>query len=817
MATYGLKYQSTFDPIGPVSATPVYTLEIHEKDYVGSVTDVICAGVPVVHSWQTDDPKAPIKGSSLSISLINKNNSLPLESFFSTDDDQFKVRFKWLSQLMFEGFLVQDDCTETMVDFTHEINLSANDNLGLLKDVALDKAKIIYTLVTQVNDTWSLTAPHTLTVPAGIGSAAQAGDVINIFSMIFNVTYHVTDASGGVNLLVSETVVTGSPGGSDDIELNRPVLFADKITLATVLNNCLAATGLELATHVFCNYYTAGASTVIVTTFSAIASLNQITVDIKASKFTVGQTIDITGSISNDGTYTIVSITPFSFFFSKLVVVESLVDESATPSVTVSWDQTLYWLDTLIDPQTFLKDDIIYDNCYAILEKLFIRFGCTGFQAKGVWNIVHWDELRYSGYAIPGFIYDTNFNITGETTLDNGFAKFQIGIAEVTKAENGLLHKILSPLQYAKETFNYKQPARLLRNFDLQELGELLNTSTTGSGITLQTTREYAVTWWNLSTRPDSGTGTHFIRVVSDYLDNEISRLLVLTQDVYSYKIEANKNDAFIFSFTFKTEDSQAGPVTVQAFVEITDGITTNYYHNPASATTGWQVGTGFAYTIFTGDNTNEWHTVEINSTQFPVPFDGILTFYLRVADLSGTINETYYRDIRLEYFFYINESTKIIGHTHTTEQLTTSIKQNEEDEIFMDDSPRNSIAGTLYLDTFVGIIQERTSRWFLANSGDTRRLGDLTTFEMEFWRRIVRSILEGTFYGLVSSDSDHASLLTVFNYTFFPGLNFVGGTMEIDYRNNRFSGTLWEIVEDSEVDADLTSNYEFKYLYSTK
>lgn len=135
-----------------------------------------------------------------------------------------------------------------------------------------------------------------------------------------------------------------------------------------------------------------------------------------------------------------------------------------------------------------------------------------------------------------------------------------------------------------------------------------------------------------------------------------------------------------------------------------------------------------------------------------------------------------------------------------------------------MDDSPRNSIAGALFKDSITNLLYDRAKVWYLTNGADERRLGDLTTYENLYWRRIVRSILEGTFYGLISPDTggDHVSMASVFNYTFFSGLNFVAGTMEIDYRNNKFSGTIWEMCTDSEAAADLTSFYQFKYLYST-
>ena len=48
--------------------------------------------------------------------------------------------------------------------------------------------------------------------------------------------------------------------------------------------------------------------------------------------------------------------------------------------------------------------------------------------------------------------------------------------------------------------------------------------------------------------------------------------------------------------------------------------------------------------------------------------------------------------------------------------------------------------------------------------------------------------------------------------------LNFVWGKLEIDYKHDKINNSdLWEIYKDGEVDADLTSEYEFKYLYEAK
>jgi hypothetical protein len=163
-----------------------------------------------------------------------------------------------------------------------------------------------------------------------------------------------------------------------------------------------------------------------------------------------------------------------------------------------------------------------------------------------------------------------------------------------------------------------------------------------------------------------------------------------------------------------------------------------------------------------------------------------------------------------------LNESTKIIGQTHQQTQAGV-IKNNEDVEIFIDSSPRNSIAGTLFLDEKIGLLQKRTDKWrHPYKPTQSVRLGDLITYEQLFWRRVPRTILEGTLYGLISAGNS-ISLLSVFKYSLFPDLNFVFGKMEIDYKNNKVDGTLWEIWNDNETDTDLPGHYIFNYLYSTQ
>ncbi|HEX8335014.1 MAG TPA: hypothetical protein VF622_20485, partial [Segetibacter sp.] len=131
---HALRYYIEFDNI----AEEEYSFEIHKKNYVGASNELTAGGDPVTHNYQTDEPKASIKGSSVTLTLIN-DGTLPISTFYSVSDDEYKGILYYGTQKLFEGFLVQDDCSEELRDDTHEIVLSFSDGLGLLKDVKINE------------------------------------------------------------------------------------------------------------------------------------------------------------------------------------------------------------------------------------------------------------------------------------------------------------------------------------------------------------------------------------------------------------------------------------------------------------------------------------------------------------------------------------------------------------------------------------------------------------------------------------------------------------------------------------------------------
>jgi hypothetical protein len=197
MSLPGLIYKGSFDS----TTKERYTLDIYKKGYSGVTLPITLAGVPVVHKWITDEPRIGVKGSQLLITLQN-DGSLPLTSFYSEDDQGFQVLFYWGTTLLFNGYLVQDDFIEMLVDYRHEITLIATDNLGLLKGVLFDNKKDLTTCYAYEPATVEFIAPHTVKLTS-----------CNYTPSVFGGTFQFLGSSDIYTIQsVTQSGVNGNPG-----------------------------------------------------------------------------------------------------------------------------------------------------------------------------------------------------------------------------------------------------------------------------------------------------------------------------------------------------------------------------------------------------------------------------------------------------------------------------------------------------------------------------------------------------------------------------------------------------------------------------
>lgn len=754
--SYDLKYQSRFDSFQPLLS---YQLLIYAKGYDGSAIDLILSGNPAIHEWQDDDPKAPIKGSTLKVSILTQQSGVQLTDFYSEDDYGFgcELRRMETDEILFQGYLLQDDSQELQVDFTHEIQLTFTDGLGLLKDVTLDQASVIvgtpntYTNI-DVEDISLGGAPRIASGNNAV-TVLKPGDAFSItYSSVtydfvcLNVTF---DALFGYIIWVDRLVTIPSGLITVNLTFTAPYPLVGYIPLIDIYMLCLKSTYIDTGLNCYTRLYPVGGTN------------------------------------------------------------ERLLD------------------DTFIQVETFLSNGE-WMNCYDILEQINSRFNLSLFQAKGTWNLMRWDELyRYTtdaGATLQYHVYSNSF-VYSATNTNNEVWTFKKG----NDMEVGVLKSVNRANQFVKETFNYVQPESLLCNYDLQDLGPLLNEYTSGT----YNIKEYTLnSWYN---GPYSPYPDRFIRITYDndptssrYLQ-ELDRNIVIvgatgnnSQSLKSCDIPFSKGDIIEYSFSFRTSASEPGPINLYFIVELNDGTTTYYLKEDGSWVT---VGGGIYYPISSGDDLIDWHNVSVTSK--PTPIDGIINIFLNETTLTIT-TETLYKDLSFNVNYIIAGSGKVIGHTHTDSQ-SQQIKNNIDKEISLDDTPRTSIKGALYLESYTNLLRDLTVSWkYPSASYEYARLGEGTTKEALFSTYKMRSKYEGK-YLFINQEDVMLNNLALFvdnqNYNFY---RYAPGKMSIDYKNGHADLSLWEIIDSPDGDfepggAGITfaflafansKLYEFNYLY---
>lgn len=466
----------------------------------------------------------------------------------------------------------------------------------------------------------------------------------------------------------------------------------------------------------------------------------------------------------------------------------------------------------------YLNDDGTWENMYQILEDILFRFNATILQADGYWNIVRLQELRQFENTLPGVEFDEEF--TNATAIEVT-KEFTITIPQVSNNESNAIQfiganavkRIQRPYKFTKETFNYQQPAELIRNINLQEVGDLITEYIDGDGFTV---KEYELPHWfetGFGGQPDV-----FIRVITDTEDVEQERYIVLRGGSFggpflrSSSFFLNEKDRVNVSFQLRTSDSQTGSSNNTFLFRSSGALEYRLnFNNGVTIDGSWSTIGGSIFSYSSAQNINDWTTFSVES--LGVPQDGYFDIALNQLDFDGTINETHYKDIIVTYIPYINDSTKIIGHTHNQTQ-SENIKNNFDEQIAIDDSPKNAIAGALFLNVETdGKYDTLTALWHRRNISESRRLGDIITEERKQVSYVPRTVIDGQVFCL-RSGIELITPLSVALIESLTDLNFILGVCEFDYFNNDFKSTFWELYETGE--ADEAAPYEFKYLFET-
>ena len=740
---YGIKYVGQFDSFKQDPAM-YFEVQILEKNFTGDPVKIILSGTPVIHEWQDDERNKPIKGSTLKVGIIN-NGIVSMESFFSNDDFQYQIilRQRSTDEILFIGYIIQDECSEVMCDFNHEINITATDMLGTLKDISiLDAAMNHGTITSFPGITFNALDSISLTTSDVRVANLLPGQTIYIDNGLYQGEYVILDLTFnilfGYRLLFGVTSFTPFTSDTCDCRWRVPTDLTVYRSLSELLRLCIQSTNLELGTKVI----------------------------------------------------------------SKIYPIGSDVER---------------WLDgTYVLPTSFMKSGS-WMNCYDVMEAILDRFRATLFQSKGFWWIIRFDEI-YNGITVPyytnylGYLYDSEFVYDSDIDTNDYFISLNFN-----NFEFGNIKSIERAIGYTKDTFQYEQPDDLLKNANLTILGALLNTTSTGSGSTLVTTYEYQNDFWYPWDDHPTPTPDVRIRIKKDYLGNEIERYLIIDGTAYtdyrakmSNDIQLQKGDIITWSFQFRTEVSEPGPVNTLFSVRIKNCVDPELWMDQD----GLFGTSNIQFSILTGDNLNEWHDVTVTSVALPM--NSIMNIFLNIP--NG--DKTYYKDLRLEIRRAQNNLGLVNGHTHQYDN-TTIINNTLEKEIKIDNSPSASIAGTLFLDNYTGCIRNLATQWASPWDGtDFNNLGRLVLAEELLIRYKSRYKYDGNllnvFRPFPSNYIIGPETAVLFNNDINDPIRYTFGRLSIDYKNGNADVTMNYIGDDNEVISTIVDNYiyTFNYLY---
>jgi hypothetical protein len=207
------------------------------------------------------------------------------------------------------------------------------------------------------------------------------------------------------------------------------------------------------------------------------------------------------------------------------------------------------------------------------------------------------------------------------------------------------------------------------------------------------------------------------------------------------------------------------------------------------------------------------------------------MNIYLAEATAS-TSDDTRYKDLRLTLTYFVAGQGQINGHSHTASQSRTLNNINDV-EIFIDNTERSSIAGTLFLTSQTGILQNKCTTWEFGNGINTgfpgvvyNNLGQLITETYMFQRYIPRTKFNGNLLNIRNANGVLSNLAIFTNAFAGPQLNnkMLLGSVAIDYKNDLAEFTMWEVFNKTEpAPADNFADfeaylfnilYQFNYLY---
>lgn len=430
--------------------------------------------------------------------------------------------------------------------------------------------------------------------------------------------------------------------------------------------------------------------------------------------FYANQRIRITGTVSNDGEFTVKG--------SALLVVQDTIVYEAVVSETsdgilfedISSEGNFYDI-IFLDAKTFERQIGTREDCYTVLQKI-LGEDCVLFQYQGEWWLVRIDEIEeISGtfqYSVDHYDSDGAF-ISNEIIAKSK----NIGAPDIMHFMNDDAIVIPDRAYLSiKETFRYENPLEIVCNVDFSRGDFIDNLPDVAKDGFLYNAKSYDLDNWevarftHLNKNPDSPTtAEHYIeRLFQNGYEKE--RFAVAGSadvsesdpDVHlrSCPIRVAKNDKFSISIDIKLSETVPGNnlLTIGGMLYGDDGTVWELgellWLDRTAITPGGSIDLSAIAAVildYTDDSQKtQWTTTSIQS--FPVPVNGV--FYIYLVGSYGY--DTYWQNLQFNYSPFVNGSyQRYTSQYHQVSQVGNN-KAIREKQVYMSDSPSLLLKGAM-------------------------------------------------------------------------------------------------------------------------
>jgi hypothetical protein len=573
------------------------------------------------------------------------------------------------------------------------------------------------------------------------------------------------------------------------------------------------------------------------------AGLNQIIAPSTKPFFYVGQTISITGTASNNGTFTVTSVGVG--IVTIVDVAETVVTEGPVSAVYTDETTDGHLYDKIyVDAKTFEKDAGVSEDCRTVLEKI-LGEDCILFQWHDEWWIYRLDEIDENPLypatfnELGAFIsMDTVMNPTRSIGADSHICHADTG----TSVRSDQQHK------YVKETYRYVTPKEIVCNMDFSR-GDV---TTPPDLSAASSTGTYELDCWTV--RKTAGGVTSAVSIKREFIyGTETLRYIAITPQsgtatpfdfIESQAVEMRQNDRGSVAVDYRWPTNMSGGGATYFLMKIyLVGDDGNFYYwwngsTPLDISTFYwtssatEADRSIPVPFDVGDvNETIWRTLSVNFDAIPVDGKLYIGLYNGHQGESGDDNQDIqYTGLKFTYQPFINGSYQLFTgqYNQVTRTAPGDYNMIREKEVFISDSPRKEFKGALlFLDS--NGVYRLASHFYASNvtalapptdQFSVHPFGYIQSFSVWNQYRLANRIFPSRLYGLFreASPDEWPDLINKYQLTdsnrntnerYFLLIAF-----EQDWRTCRWSGTFIEVYR-RDVGHNYDDNHTFNYLTS--